>query len=444
MKGLWHGPPHGPSRGGVIVSAPSISTTHSSRGPLSWQQWGRLRRDRERSERQPNCTAVFPVSDDLSLSDLRERLCRLVEEEESLRIVELTEDGDGYATYAGAIEPPLHSKTAGSLEELDAIVTEMSIRPFARSGGPLWDIAVIEHRDVSGKTIRTACAAFDHIISDGRSVHLFRQAIRGEGQGTDGQRGRYSDWVAWQRETYPLATNERSTPARDFWRRYLGETAPDRATMLPFCTDPTGPPSGVIETIFRRLPTSPAQLRAASRQRRASPFVVFLGSVAATIGYVAETDDMTVRVNMPGRPPGFLDTLGWFSDCLPVRIRHGSLHDPADALKATTSAWLETLAFQTTPWDFVRAVCAGSEMPSTLERPPQVIVNFLPFERVQVGTENGTNTRPGMLATLQLIVVGGDRDELHLACQFDPDRFATPGVHAFLTLLSDRLIELCR
>ncbi|MFJ4620639.1 condensation domain-containing protein [Streptomyces sp. NPDC088812] len=417
----------------------AYAATRSTHGELSWQQAGRLRRDVERNERVPNCRTSFVLPDDVTTDRLRSRLRTLVLREEALRITEISPADGGRAHYAPRVDLPVRHLAVGSAEELADVGTRMRHHLFDRADGPLWELAVIELPDAAGRPVRQVCAVFDHLISDARSTRLLRDELLGLGTDRLGaQYGRHSDWVAEQHRQFPFDAAGVPTTAREFWLRYLDGTPPDRATVFPFCPDPDGPLSGYVHCIRRDLPDI-ARLRAAAGRLKSSPFLLFLAGAVSAVGLVTGDDDVTVRVNTSGRAPGYLDTQGYFAENTPVRVRHPSLGEPRHALAATKSAWLRTLPYQPTPWDYILAVSGQADAKAIASRPAQVLVNFVPWTVPRESlalSERGFNS---LVGTFQLIVSVADDGTCHLECQYDPGRFDTGGVHGFLDVLAARL-----
>jgi Condensation domain len=264
---------------------------------------------------------------------------------------------------------------------------------------------------------------------------VFQQALLADGGSRAAQSGRFRDWVRWQRRRFPLDQTAAATPEREFWLRYLDGTPPERPVRLPFWSD--GPLSGVAEIVHQELPADAAALAAAARRLRVTPFSVFLAAVASAISTVSGADDITLLVHVTGRRPGYLDTLGPFGETLPLRIRHAGLADRRAALAAARNAWISTLPFQATPWDYIRAVCANPDAPSSSGGPPQVMVNFMPWAPAPLDWrfyETQTQARMSM-STLHLSAAVRADSSYHLSCLFDPSRYTATGVRELLDLI---------
>lgn len=413
----------------------------TGRGALSWQQSGRLRRDSLRGERVPNPTTALSLHPAVTLEEVRKQAAELIDREDVLRIVEVSGGDGGYVEYADSLDPPIAQIQVSSREALQETIARMTFHRFPRAGGPLWDMALVEHPDPAGRPARTLCATFDHLISDGRSMHLFRSQIGSTRSNPLGRRGTYPRWVTWQRDQFPEDAGV-ETAAASFWRGYLDGVRADTAPALPFCTSPAGPLTGSVRTLFMDLGATKAMLQSAAARLKVSPFILILATTAVTVARMAGVGDVSFRVNTTGRPAEFVNTLGWFASCIPVRIRDDDLSDPARALSASRSSWLRTLAFQATPWDYITAICGQDDSVLT-GRPPFMDVNFIPEEVIEIPPSSGGEmTHAGELGTLQLNVGAVGEDRYLLGCQFDPGRFDTQGARAFLGSLVDALGQL--
>jgi hypothetical protein len=417
------------------MSPDAMSPDAAARLDLSWNQLSVLRHETERDQRSPNSATVFRL-DGQRYQELTRRLSQLVSQQDSLRVVGLSGRDGGSVTYADHLAPPVRSVTAGSVEEARSVAAQMVARSFSRDGGPLWELCIIEHPDPDGRPYRTACAVFDRLITDGRSLFVFQQALLADGGSRAAQSGRFRDWVTWQRRRFPVDQTAAATPEREFWLSYLDGTPPERPIQLPFWSD--GPLSGVAEIIHQKLPADAATLAAAARRLRVTPFSIFLGAVASAISAGSGADDITLLVHVTGRRPGYLDTLGPFGETLPLRLCHPALADERAALAAARDAWISTLPFQATPWDYIRAVCANPDAPAGSYGPPQVMVNFVPWAPAPLDWqfyETQTQVRMSM-STLHLSAAVRADSSYHLSCLFDPSRYTATGVRELLDLIN--------
>jgi hypothetical protein len=430
-----------------------MSPDPTARQDLSWRQLSVLRHEFERDARSPNSATVFGLPG-LQSEELMTRLSELVSQQDSLRVTGLSGRDGGSVTYAGHLAPAVRNVTADSVGEARSVAARLVARPFARDSGPLWELCIIEHPDPDGRPYRTACAVFDQLITDGRSLFVFQQALLADGGRRAAQSGCFRDWVRWQRRRFSVDRAAAAIPEREFWLRYLDGTPPERPVRLPFWSD--GPLSGVAEIIRQELPADTATLAAVARRLRVTPFSLFLAAVASAISSVSGADDITLIVHVTGRRPGYLDTLGPFGEALPIRLRHAALADRRAALAAARDAWISTLPFQATPWDYIRTVCTNANAPSadapSADAPsadalsadgpsgsgPHVVVNFVPWAAAPLDWQfHETQNRVRMsMSTLQISAAVRADSSYILGGLFDPGRYKAAGVRELLDLIN--------
>jgi len=414
----------------------------NSLGPLSWQQATCLRRNRLLGLKTGRLVTVVPVPADEPLAALRDRLSAMVAREEALRVVRLPADVDGSVTYADAIDVPISTLRADSAADLAQLFTELG-QPqpegAAGPGGPLWRVVAVEHPDHSGRRTRSIWAALHHLIADPFSLLLFRDELAGRGNAVrTSRRGGYREWIEWQRRTFPM-DNGTATPsaAREFWRRYFDGGSPNHAVTLPFC-QPTAPVSGVERDLIHDLPVPSAALRAAAARLRSAPLLLVVASVAAAVGALTREADVTLRYVGHGRVDRYLETLGWFADDVPLRIRGPSLTDPHGALRAATLARQQIREYESTPWGYIMQACGQTDAET-----PQVVLSLIPADEV-----------PNPLPPARSTTLTGGRGDLHITVsaprtragrvrfRFDPHRFAGDGVEGFARTVFARLTVL--
>jgi hypothetical protein len=278
----------------------------------------------------------------------------------------------------------------------------------------------------------------DHHITDCLSSLLFEDGVRGGAAATEARRGNYREWVDWQLARYPVGDAATAVPpAHDFWLRYFDGGAPDRATLLPFCT-PEAAPSGFVQVVRRDLPVPTETLRRAAAGLACTPFLLVIASLAAVVGELTDDDDVVIRYIGHGRTSRVTNTLGWFADQVPLRIRTPTLADPRCALRAAVSAWLTVIEHETTPWGYVLKVCGATELTQ-----PQLVVSHLPRLPVAPDAPGSTDlTDPGSPGHLYLTVGLPHTGIGWIECRFDPRLFAPDGVDIFVGLALDRLARL--
>ncbi|WOX15321.1 hypothetical protein [Streptomyces sp. N50] len=373
----------------------------------------------------------------MSDDEVRARLTRIVRREEALRITDASLLDGGWAGYADRIDLPLSFRSCGSQAEMLSLAGRQQDDWLDRDGTPLWRMTVFDHPDDRGGRARTLHAAFDHFVTDGRSMHLIEQELTAPAgaPGRTAARRSYRDWVARQHAHYPWDDPRPTSPAREFWHRHLAGTSVDRPTALPFARVPPPGTPARITSVNLPVPLSAAALRAGAARLGVSPFLLVLTAVAGVTAQEAGTDDITLRVISNGRPAGHLNTLGWLADSFPVRLSHPELPDAQRSLTPTTAVWAQLLEFHTTPIGWIRATCppaAENEIPRERRR-MQLVVNFVAHDiggKYEVATEE--STEPGDIDGLHIVVLPGPDGRLRLGAMFSPGFFPPRETRAFL------------
>lgn len=411
-----------------------------TRGELSWQQrWTPtlLQRDGEGLDELDARDIRIRIPDELSEDVLRSRLDELTACEHSLQITYLQDRPDGHLEFMPGIAAPLEYNEADSPDSL-AEPPQFFER---QSGNQLWHAMLTRHPDENGRATRTLSASFDYHISDGTSLRLFREALLGSRAVKEMAGGGYREWLSWQRATFPEEAGALDTAANKFWRHYLDGITPDTPPAFPFARRSDGPLSGSVTSIMSVLPVPLRALRAASGRVRSSPFILMLAAVGCGIARAGSVTDTVLRTNVVGRRTENRRTLGAIADILPVRVRHTSLADPGEALKAATSSWLDVLPWYTTPWEYTMQLAGEPDPAKRTLSNPQILFNFMPWADVD-GRPLGTSQYAAELGTFQLVVRGGPDDQLWLACDFDSERLDAAGVESLIGHINEALISL--
>jgi hypothetical protein len=366
------------------------------------------------------------------------RLRELMHHEDSLRIDRLTLEEGGSVGYADHQDLPVQQRQMASWADLTAFAEEKAYDFFGRSNGPLWDAHLITCPDQSGQLRAHLCGTFDHIIWDGRSHALFGEVVT-SGEEVRGLRsGRHRAWVRWQRSTY-ADPQILDAPSIQFWHEHLGGTPPDRAVDLSFHAGAHVSPTGTAMSVNRVAPVSVDQLRRAAALSRTTPFVIFAAAVAHAVNRFGGSQDFTFRVNTAGRPPEYLDTLGYFADNMPVRLQGTELRDPLLAVEMVRRTWFGTLRHQTVPWDYLLAAFGGTGQIVTRQS-AQALVNFLPW--VQGADEvppTGSYEYRSSVSTFQTAGTLWHDGTCRVECVFDVARFDPAGGNDFTDVVCESL-----
>ncbi|HET9898157.1 MAG TPA: condensation domain-containing protein [Streptosporangiaceae bacterium] len=423
----------------------AISATEAERqGPLSWQQEARLRNEHKYGNYLP-IENIFLIPDHVTDRDLHARLRRVVDREDSLHIVDATMRDGGWVTYRPDLPLPLRYETCESFADIRAAASAATSGQFNRDGRPLWEVVVLKYADPAGRITRHACCVFDHLVSDGRSMHLLQNELMGDVEANAASRGRYADWVNWQSQEFPRSGGRRTTPTREFWLRHLDGTLADRPTPVPFAISSPVGGGGLLTTTTVDLPIQVTALREAAQALRATPFLLVFANAVSWIARATSVSDVTTRIISNGRPLPYLCAQGWFADSLPVRMRDPKLADPARALSMARQILSQMLRFPyQAPWEYIRTACAPDNIQVSEETGRgQLVINVLPHASEGVLAESECErTVPGDIDGLHMLVLGNATGRCRLQAVFNPDDFSLAGVRMFLEDLAQQLTEI--
>lgn len=387
--------------------------------------------------------SVFDIPDFVSDGEIRRRLFDFARREEALWITGATLDEGGWVSYAPEMIPPVQSFRCDSRAEVMKISEESAGTPFERDGRSLfWRFLIFEYPQESGKIARSACAVLDHLVCDGRSMHLLKQQFTGEiYPAVDRHRGSYREWAAWSREKYRHKHGGPSSPVREFWLRLLDGAEADTASGIPFGISPAKPFAGQCTRIYASAAVSLAQLDQAARRLRATSFLLIVACAVAAIAEAGTIDDLVFRVLSSGRPVPNMNTHGWFADSLPLRLRGPALHDMESVLRMVVPLWAQMVRHQDTPWEYIRTACSPSRVPASAEYGAhQLFVNVTPFESEPAGESVPALTVfPAYIESLHLMATPATNGRCELWCLFNADHFIVAEAQRFLGRVAEHL-----
>jgi hypothetical protein len=419
------------------------------RGPISWQQAARVRHETHYGK-YANMFDLYELPDFISNDEVLRRLSDFARREEALSITDAAVyDGghseDGWVTYAPEASLPVQSYRCDSRAEALKICEEIAGTPFERDGGLLWRFLTFEYLDASGKTVRAASHVLDHMVCDGRSMHLLKQQLTGAVYpGVRRYRGSYRQWAAWSREKYRHVPGGPSSPVREFWLRMLDGAEADAASAIPFAIPTDRPFSGLSTRVHASAAVSLAQLSQAGRRLRATPFLLVVAAAVAALAEAGPVDDLMFRMISSGRPVPYLNTHGWFADSLPMRLRGPALEDTQSVLRQVVPLWARMMRYQDTPWDYIRTACSPSSVPVGAEAGVrQLLVNFTPFESAPVeGPIPAEIVFPAYIESLHLMVNPVTDGRCQIWCTFNADHFITAEAQRFTSAVAGHLARL--
>ena len=248
-------------------------------------------------------------------------------------------------------------KSDADRERQGRVATEAA-RPFDLERGPLVRWTLLRTGSARHRLLLTV----HHIAADGWSLErileelteLYGQAAGGPPVSLPAMPVEYVDWAAWQRA---WLASEEATRQLDWWRTALE----GRETLeLPFDRPPTGEVSNRGDRV--RCPFPPqlgAALHGTARSRGATPFMVLLTALAATLVRLSGARPTGRSKCVMGTPvagrtrPEAEPVVGLFVNTLALPVELNGSASFADALAATRAMTLGAFSRQDLPFDRV-------------------------------------------------------------------------------------------
>lgn len=397
----------------------------------SWQQEGRLRRERLRGQVPFNNPYTMRLPERWRPDDVARHMHHFASRHPSLSVDSITESLVSFGPpWSGEIQ---HRRASSVARGIQDYFGQWSVHEFPRQQGPLWNMEFIE--GVDGVAV---AAVFDHLICDLWSLKLFQDCLSDrcklDDDDEDQSEDRIFDWLQWQRETY----TDETSPASSFWRDMFSDIPGNRAIALRECARPDGELSGVVRTRRFGIDLAREDVRRAGRQQGVTSFMIWLAALAAAIGESAGRDDINMMVTVPGRPVQHETVFAWMADSLPIRFREDGLGNPATALEVVRKVWPKTLAHQSAPCDYVlERACIHEKIVSP--PPALVTLNYTEDLIVDAGSSpTGVRDSAGYDSGIQLFVRSAG-ESYGLAARWDVARFTDDGVAEFIGLVRTKM-----
>jgi len=404
--------------------------------PLSFHQRGRVLRDRVRGPLPYNMHLAWNVDGYLDAGRLERRLAVIASRHPMLRArldtSALTQIVEGSVAVPLRVEAGLSD--AAAAERVTAHARDTA---FDRGRAPLWECLLLQ--TLSGRQI--LALTLDHLICDGHSLAQITRELSDDGEVADTPAGgSYGDFVARQQ----LICDPGAGDAMTYWREHLAGTAPDRSISLPFCPRQEAPLSGTVQDQTMTLAGIDVDhLRQRRAQYRVTTFLFFLAAVMNSLGRLSRESDITVRLPVHDRSPGFASTVGWIANTVRFRIITAADADFERVIDDVRSGWVKQLPHQSIPYDVV-ADSLGAPQPFT-QRPGVVTVisHAAAAPIAALGARLLPRPRPegdgqGDEAGLRFSLIEG-AEEFTLGCRFDPARYARDEIDLILQAVRELL-----
>jgi amino acid adenylation domain-containing protein len=239
---------------------------------------------------------------------------------------------------------------------LDAAVA----RPFDLAQPPLFRLVAAELDDGPG-----LCLVMHHIVTDRWSmdvlsrdlVELYAAALEERPAQLPPLPVQYGDYAAWQRR---FLTDERLASLLEWWQGALaGHDRPELPMDRPRPTTADGIGDRVVAHLSEETTSALTDL---AWRARATPFIVVMAALAATLSAYTGSDDIVIGAIVSDRPhPGLQDLVGFFINTVPVRIQ---LTGPGltfrELIVDTRDAWMAADAHQDAPLEQIVGAVRGT------------------------------------------------------------------------------------
>lgn len=294
---------------------------------------------------------------------------------------------------SGRPEPHL-VEPAVDLDDLRPAAEPSEVRkalqePFDIEAGPLIRARIVPRDDQGDDVIVVS----HHMAVDGWSFEIIASELRGlyEARVSGAPSPlpslpmKYADFVSWER-----AIDEAGQfgPALRYWSAML-EGAPTQIE-LPGDRPRRSTPRHRGATVQMTLaPGLVLRLQELARQRRCSLFMVTLAAYAAMVSHWVSRDDVLVGVISAGRPRvEFAQTVGFFAQTLPIRIRSAADLSFDELLGRTREVVFGAMQHQHAPFE---RIVSALNVPRDPSRNPLVQLSFqlLQFQGLPVGPTRG-------------------------------------------------------
>jgi amino acid adenylation domain-containing protein len=311
----------------TIVHQPEIQTAPVSIGQK--EIW--IAHEREPESAAYNVAFALDIGGDLNIPALQEGWNYILEKHAVLRTRISRNKADPIQIIESEITVPLGIEKIpeASDEELDAVLSEHSQRPFNIEAAPL----VRSNLFVLGETRSVLLIVFHHMIIDEWSIgiilddlaHFYREyPNNAKNQATEIQNGEASnplffvDFARWQTKAIRSGMMEQQL---DYWSNVLTGATPEIA--LPRDLVSLDNPGSQGDSVNIAIPEILSErIRELARNAHISEFTWVLSAVAAYLYRISNQADFVIGTPFAARSiPAVQNIVGYFLNTLPLRFR---------------------------------------------------------------------------------------------------------------------------
>ncbi len=264
---------------------------------------------------------------------------------------------------------PFEQKDISALDsaQVDALLREHTRRPFDLAVGPLLRCSLLKR----GPNEWIVLLVLHHIVTDGFSIptlyttllDAYQQRTHGETPVSTPAAGRhFAAYVAWEQK---MLAGPQGDALRAWWRRQL----PNPWPTLHLPSDQPRRETPSFEGRVHQVTLAPTQSQALcrfARTHRINLAPLFLALFKTLLYRTTGQTDVIVGMPVRARPEGFDDTIGYFTNLLPIRVNTLAGQTFSAVMQRTQLAVLDALDHEALPFpEIVRDQAAerGDLMP---------------------------------------------------------------------------------
>ncbi|KAH9810134.1 Hybrid NRPS-PK synthetase [Teratosphaeria destructans] len=297
---------------------------------------------------QNNNSITYEVHGFIHIARLRRAVGTVVAQHPGLHTCFFQDDTN--RPMQGRLEIPpdcfLHisaSESRDKTEIVKEVQDELRTRKWALPQGDVLKVVLISHADSD----HTLVVGYHHIALDGtswasffRDLHLAYQGIALQAPG---------------KSLMDFASVSSGDTADDFWRQHLSP-APETFPLLPFATTKARPPLDEYanhSSLVQIDGSVVERINSASRSVGVTPVNFYLAAVQCLLSRLADVEDICVGVTDSGRDAETAETIGFFINMLPLRLRTTNLKSFEELLQQVNKTYREARAHSTVPFDAI-------------------------------------------------------------------------------------------
>ncbi|MBP6952569.1 MAG: amino acid adenylation domain-containing protein, partial [Alphaproteobacteria bacterium] len=330
----------------------------------------------------------------------------------------------------------LSSLSTGTQEdELKRITNQEATKPFDLSKGPLIRVMLIN----LGQEKTVLIVNAHHIIFDGWSIEIFCRELsilynaylKGEDPHLPALGIQYGDFTLWQRNWLQGDVLNKSL---SYWEKSL-KGAPE----LTFPTDKKRPKipthqKGVCKSFIP--PQVLDKLQQISQKENVTLFMTLLTAFEVLLHRHTGQDDIVIGTPFSNRHyPGIEETIGFFVNTLPLRIRLTDSMSFIELLHHVRDVVAGAYASQDLPFE---KLVDQLKIPRNINKNPlfQILFGFNKGrDNVELNlhdTQNELITLESGFSHFDIALNVYEEDGLHLVCEYAKDLFKKPTINRFL------------